>query len=312
MVCWPDSRAPRILITGSSGMLGRSFVAALLESGHPPERVRALSRSELDVTNKHAVLSHADWSPEIIIHCAANVNADACEREPEACRAVQVGGAAAIAELAERTRAKLLYPQSFLIFDGTSEPITEETPPAPLSVYGRCKLEAEELIRARIENALVIRMGGFFGGEEVDKNFVGRFVPHVCELVRRGERRMDVGDRVWQPTYTLDLARNCLHLLGEESEGIFNMSSHGSASFADLARACVEELKLDDRLAVTTVDATVVSAREAARRPLRAVLANVRLQREGLDHQRPWREALREYLARPYFTRLAATVRYAP
>lgn len=305
----PHLQPRRVLITGAGGMLGRAFVAALAESGHSLEQLRALARSELDVTDPAQVMSQVSWQPEIIIHCGANVNADACEREPVECRRVQVQGSELIARLANETGATVLYPQSFLIFDGAVEPIDETTAPNPLSVYGRCKLEAESLLRDRVSKVLVVRMGGFFGGDAADKNFVGRFVPHVCRLISQGECHMEVGDRVWQPTYTLDLARNCLALLDARADGVYNMASHGVASLAELAQACVSELGLADRFEVRQVDAAQFSARESAERPRRAVLSNARLVREGLDQQRPWRDALGEYLSRPFFRELAASAR---
>jgi len=293
-----------IVITGAAGMLGRSFVEAL--AGWPVERVLALSHAELDVVDRAAVLALAAQKPDVILHCAADVNAERCEAEPERCHAVQVDGTAHVAELAEATGARVLYPQSFLIFDGSSLPIVEETVPAPLSVYGRCKLEAEQLLRARLPETVVVRMAGFFGGDEADKNFVGLFTRKLAQLLAEGVRSYQVGDRVWQPTWTLDLARNCLTLLDEGQSGLYTMATRGEASFHELAVACVEELGLSHLMSIEKVAAAQVARAEKARRPDRAVMENRRLAAEGLDHQRPWRAALAEYLARPYFRALFA------
>lgn len=294
-----------LLVTGAAGMLGRAFVeAAQIVSPHV--RILARSHRELDVTDRAAVLALASERPAVIAHCAADVDADRCEGDEPGCRRVQVGGTENVVALAKETGARLIYPQSFLIFGDVGATIDESTPPAPLSVYGRCKLEAEQAILASGIDAIVIRMAGFFGGEAVDKNFVGKFVRHVVKIVGEGTTAMDVGDRVWQPTYTLDLARNALLLAAHEKRGIYAMACHGKASFHELAVACVAELGVAERLAIRKVDASIMGGREKARRPLEAIMDNKRLAAEGLDRQRPWREALHEYLARPYFTDLAA------
>ena len=44
--------------------------------------------------------------------------------------------------------------------------------------------------------------------------------------------------------------------------------------------------------------------KEKAKRPLRAIMENKRLQEEGLDRMRPWRETLEEYLQNEYFQNL--------
>jgi len=165
-------------------MLGRAFVEVL--GGIAGVRVEARTRQELDVTDHQSVMSLADLSPDIIVHCAATVDAEGCETDPENCRNIQVDGTVNVADLAHATGAQVLYPQSFLIFDGSETPIVETTPPAPMSIYGQCKLDAELSLRDRVPDALVVCMAGFFGGDEKDKNFVGKFVPHIFKLIGEG------------------------------------------------------------------------------------------------------------------------------
>ncbi|CAA7621641.1 NAD(P)-dependent oxidoreductase [Magnetospirillum sp. UT-4] len=286
----------RVLVTGAAGMLGRAFAESLAAY---PCTVIARSHAALDVTDRAAVLAE---TADIAVHCAADVNAERCETQPEETRRIQVEGTRNVAALG----ARVLYPQSFLIFDGSHLPIDEATPPNPLSVYGRAKLEAERLLPPE---SLVVRMAGFFGGEEADKNFVGLFTRKLAQLLAEGAESYGVGDRVWQPTWTVDLARNCALLLDEGRQGVYTMSCHGEASFWELATACVEELGVGHRIRIDKVPASQVAGGERAKRPARAVMDNARLRAEGLDRMRPWREALAEYLARPYFQALFAPYR---
>ena len=149
-------------------------------------------------------------------------------------------------------------------------------------------------------------MAGFFGGEERDKNFVGTFSRHLMALLTEGKRECGVGDRLWQPTYTIDLARNTLQLLAAAKAGVYNMACHGEASFFDVASIVVEALSLSPHVTLYRRSSAEFAAREAAPRPLRVLMENRRLTGEGLDFQRPWKEALREYLDRPYFQTLKA------
>ena len=88
---------------------------------------------------------------------------------------------------------KLFYPQTFLIFDGESLPINENTLPNPLCIYGKHKLQAELLLND-FQNSLVVIMGGFFGGRELDKNFVGKIIPHISQLIKSNVTSIEVGD----------------------------------------------------------------------------------------------------------------------
>lgn len=293
----------RVVITGSDGMLGRAFVEAL-QLHVPSAHVDAYPRERLDVTDGGRVLGLARAKPDVILHCAGMTNAEACEDDPQLARRSHVTGTTNVVELARVTGARLVYPQSVFIFDGVDLPVTEATAPNPTFQYGRVKLEAESIVREELDAPLIVRMAGFFGGDEKDKNFVGLFTREVERRLRQDIGEIAVGDRVWQPTYTLDLATNTLLLLAQHRSGVYHMGSVGEATFFEVARACVESLGLQDLMTVTPAPAARFAADEAARRPLRMVTANLRLAAEGADWQRPWRDALFDYLQRPYFDRL--------
>ncbi|NCO18520.1 MAG: sugar nucleotide-binding protein, partial [Gammaproteobacteria bacterium] len=197
--------------------------------------------------------------------------------------------------------ARLFYPQSFLVHDGRDNPIPEDETPRPLALYGELKYECQRLIEDALDDALIVTMAGFFGGEEADKNFVGRIIPAMHTAILRGETRFAVGDRVWQPTWTDDLAFNALHLMQAGCAGRYQMACHGEASFADLASEIVLALGWADRLTIDPVDVTKVAANELGRRPDRAVLSCERLRAERFDLQRDWRATLHAYLRHPFF-----------
>jgi dTDP-4-dehydrorhamnose reductase len=290
----------RIVITGAKGMLGQAF-QDVLKRQVPMAAMLALGKTDLDVRSSDQVLGIEDFKPDLILHCAAIVNADYCEEHPDEARAVKVGGARNIVELALRTGAKVFYPQSFLIYDSQDVPITEVTPPNPLSVYGRLKLEAEQIVSEALPESLVVRMAGFFGGRGIDKNFVGKFVPHIAKLIKTGVQSIEVGDRIWQPTYTNDLAYNTLLLLANDRSGVYCMASHGQASFFDMACEITKLLAIDEHFSITPASSTKVSINEKANRPKTVIMENRRLDGEGLERQRKWQTSLAEYLDQSYY-----------
>lgn len=291
-----------ILITGGGGMLGTAFAEV---AGAGPRFVpHALPHSALDVRDAAAVMNCADrvaggW----IVHCAAMVDVKGCATDPGTARAVIVEGTRNVAALAKASGARLLFPQSFLIYGGGDGLIEESTPPAPLSLYGALKLEAETVVLDMLDDPLVIRMAGFFGGGALDKNFVGRIIPAMHRAMMRGETVFPVGDRVWQPTWTRDLAENALHLMQLDATGAYQMGSHGEATFHEVAAEIATALGWTGRLRVEPVASALVAQEETGpeRRPDRAVLACERLRREGRDLQRDWRATLNAYLTHPHF-----------
>ncbi len=294
------SNKTKILVTGGKGMLG----SALFEEASRSARfdVRAPGKDELDVRDPEAVNRWAGWIEDgWIIHCAARVDVEGCAREPEAARQTIVEGTRHIADLAARSSARLLYPQSFLTYDGRINPIPEDEQPRPLSFYGEIKLEAEQVIAERLPDALIVRMAGFFGGAAADKNFVGRMIPPMFAAIQRGETHFEVGDRVWQPTWTRDLAINSLHLVSKDARGSYQMACVGHASFAALAQEIAVALGWTGHLEIVPVNASLVSQNELGRRPDTAILSCARLDAEHANLQRPWRATLHAYLDDPFF-----------
>jgi dTDP-4-dehydrorhamnose reductase len=293
----------KFLITGCKGMLGNSFLNQLKAHVQNP-KIYCFDKSELNVSDTKSFNKYKDLKPDFIIHCAALVNADLCEEDKKKGKVNILEGTKNIINFAKINNSKVFYPQSFLIYNDTNKLIDENTIPKPLSEYGNLKLEAENIVLNSSSNAISVRMGGFFGGEEKDNNFVGKITSHIAKLINAGENNMEIGDRVWQPTYTNDLAYNSLILLANNKNGKYNMASHGSCSFFELTNELLKILNIEKVFTINRISAKILNEREVARRPLSVVMSNSRLKQENLDRQRDWEISLKEYLKKPYFKNL--------
>ena len=293
----------KFLITGCKGMLGNSFLNQLKIHVQNPE-IYCFSKLELDVSDLNAFNKHKNLKPDFIIHCAALVNADICEKDKEKGKKNILKGTKNIIDFAKINNSKIFYPQSFLIYNDTNNIIDENTVPKPLCEYGILKLESENIVLNSYSNSLSVRMGGFFGGEEKDTNFVGKISSQIAKLIKQGEKKIEIGDRVWQPTFTDDLAYNSLILLANNKNGKYNMASHGSCSFFELTNELLKILNIKNKFTVSCISAKILEKREFARRPLSVIMSNSRLKQENLDRQRNWKLSLKDYLEKPYFNNL--------
>jgi len=293
----------KFLITGANGMLGNSFfnqVNRFIKNA----KIFNFNKEELDVSNSQSFNRYFNLKPDYVIHCAGLVNADLCEKEESQAKKVIVEGTKNVINFAKKNNAKIFYPQSFLIYNDINVIIDENTKPLPLSIYGKLKLEAENLILKSLPNTLSVRMGGFFGGCEKDTNFVGKISRHIANLIKKGENSLEVGDRIWQPTYTDDLAYNSLILLANSKKGTYCMASHGSCSFFELTKKIIDVLNITKIFKIKSVSAKILAKKEIAIRPISAVMNNKKLIKEKLDRQRKWEASLEEYLNKPYFRNL--------
>ncbi len=168
------------------------------------------------------------------------------------------------------------------VFDGRKrQPYVESDAPAPLSVYGRTKLEGE---RAAGEGAWIVRSSWLFG--PTGHNF-------VRTMLRLGAERDEVAvveDQRGCPTYVGHLATAVWELV-ELEPGLWHLAAGGDCTWADFAEAIFEEAGLRCRVRRIT---SAELARPAAR-PACSVLRSERPAAPRLPH---WREGLRACLAR--------------
>lgn len=290
----PNLDGKSFLITGGSGKLALAFDAAIRHY-LPSATVEVADKSDLNVEDLNSFSKYSKFRPDFILHCAARVNADFCETNFIEARQNIVEGTKNVAKFALDSGSQLLYPQSFLVYDGKVDPVDEDTLPNPLSNYGKLKLEAEDVL-VQNSNSLIIRMGGFFGGGERDTNFVGKFSILIRSLLADNVPEIEVGDRIWQPTYIKDLAENALLLLALQKDGIYIMAGHKQASFFEIAKFIVSKLQLEDRIKVIEMPLDKSKFLDVASRPMTINMVNKRLQNESLDFQRDWKASLEEYL----------------
>lgn len=160
----------KVLVIGASGQIG-----SLLRSAFPGHDVRGARRAEADVRDRAALRRLiAQTDPEAVLLAAGLADADFCEDHPGEAYAVNVDGARNAAE-ESRGRTFVLFSTDH-VFDGKHGPYAEEDPPAPLSVYGRTKAEAERIVRAVHPGSLVIRTTLVYHYAPGGRNFFTKLV----------------------------------------------------------------------------------------------------------------------------------------
>jgi dTDP-4-dehydrorhamnose reductase len=128
-------------ITGAGGLIG-----SYLQRTAPAHwTTLALTRNILDLADKSAVeeLFRKD-QPALVIHSAALSKSVACEKDPPLARKLNVEVTAQLSALA--TGIPFFFFSTDLVFDGKRGNYDETAPVNPLSVYGRTKAEAEQIV----------------------------------------------------------------------------------------------------------------------------------------------------------------------
>ncbi len=274
----------KILVTGARGQLGTEIVKSL--AGRD---VIALGRSDLDVTDYHAVMQCAfEHFPDTIVHAAAYTHVDRAESEPEAAFLVNAWGARNVALAAKATGAHLIYISTDFVFDGEKDSYWEWDDPRPLNIYGRSKLAGERETASHAPSWAVVRTSWLCGS--VGTNFAKT----ILSLRTTQSTIPVVADQRGCPSVASDVASAIAKLCIRRLEGIFHVTNSGTATWYDLARVIMQAAGDDpDRI----VPATSEEIQRPARRPKSSVLKSSCLVAAGLEPLRPWKVAFEELVA---------------
>ncbi len=249
-------KAP-ILITGSAGLVGSALAAMLRARGTP---VRALDLREATPAG-HGDVRDPDAVRRAVSGCAGVVHLAAVsrviwgERDPVACRSINIDGTRTVldAALHDPGRPWLLFASSREVYGQPAHlPVEEDLPLAPVNIYGRTKQAGERLIaegRSRGLRAAVVRLSNVYGspadhadrvvpafaraaiagaalrvegsGHTFDFTHLDdtvRGIALVAELLERGESPPPIQLLTGRPTTLGELARLVVDLAGGGSE----------------------------------------------------------------------------------------------
>jgi dTDP-4-dehydrorhamnose reductase len=238
----------KILLLGKNGQVGWELQRSLAVMGE----VVALGRSGRDeLVGDLTDLAGLERTvqavrPQVIVNAAAYTAVDKAESEPELARTINALAPGLLAQAAVRQNALLVHYSTDYVFDGSgSKPWRESDATAPLSVYGRTKLEGEQAIAASSCRHLILRTSWVYGARG------GNFAKTMLRLAREREQLNVIDDQIGAPTgadlladVTAHAIRHLLPPLGRNDltpSGIYHLAAAGETSWHGYARFVLQQ-----------------------------------------------------------------------
>ena len=173
-----------ILVTGSSGFIGKNLVKVLNEKR---ANVVAIDINSVDIKNWQAIrdIGYVD----IIYHLAAITYVPFSHKNPRKTYDVNVGGTLNMLELCRLNNIKkIIFTSSYVFGNPKYLPIDEHHPLNPQNPYARSKLIGEELCRAYHEDygvrCVILRPFNIYG-EYQNENFL---IPYIVKQILEKRR----------------------------------------------------------------------------------------------------------------------------
>ena len=220
----------RVLVTGGSGYFGSLLAARLAAAGddvrtldlHPPEPGAPVEHVAGDIRDP-AVVRAACEGIDVVHHNVAQVP---LARDRELFESVNVGGTRVLLGAARDAGVtKVVHTSSSAVYGiPRTNPVTEDTPPAPLEAYGRAKLAAEACCREAVAAGLdvtIVRPRTILGhGRLGIMAILFDWVADGADVYVLGR-----GDNRYQFVHADDLAEACRLAGGREGPAAYNVGA---------------------------------------------------------------------------------------
>lgn len=275
----------KVLVTGVKGQLGYDVIKSL--NSRNIENIGA-GREEFDITDlektrEFIVNSKAD----VVIHCAAYTAVDRAEDEQELCETVNVIGTKNIATVCKEIDAKMVYISTDYVFPGTGEAFYEvDDATGPLSVYGKTKLQGEELVKSILDKYFIARVTWIFGVNG------SNFVKTMLRLGKERDVINVVADQYGSPSYTADIAPLLCDMIMTEKYGTYHVTNEGICSWAEFTEEILRLAGYDTKVNHITTEEYPTKAV----RPKNSRLSKEKLVENGFYKLPDWKDALARYL----------------
>ena len=289
----------KVFVTGVGGQLGYDVMNELTARGYEAVGSDILDSAnfenyvKLDITDADAVREAlCEIKPDAVVHCAAWTAVDAAEDEENTEKVFKINakGTENIAKVCKELDCKMVYISTDYVFDGQGDipwdPDCKDY--APLSVYGKSKLEGEKAVSSILDKYFIVRIAWVFGLN--GKNFIKT----MLNVGAKYDTVRVVCDQIGTPTYTLDLSKLLVDMVETEKYGYYHATNEGGyISWYDFTCEIFRQAGYNTKVVPVTTEEYGISK---AARPFNSRLDKSKLVKNGFEPLPDWQDALSRYL----------------
>ena len=239
----------KVLIVGGSGLLGSKLYDILKENNYDVyasflnNTISVKNSFRMDIVREEEVsrvIKKID--PDFVVHSAAFINVDECEKNKERAHNINVVGTENVANATEKIGSKLVYISTDYVFDGNKGFYKEIDKVNPINYYGLTKLKGEDVVKNICKDFVIARTSVIYGSSKVN------FALWIIDQLEKGNQINVVVDQFVTPTLNIDLGEQLVSLIDNDSRGIFHAAGGERISRYDFAMVLADIFNLDKEL----------------------------------------------------------------
>lgn len=264
-----------ILITGGSGLLAlnwaiteRNGCSVSLGLHDRQVKLRDVNSVPINLESVDQLCKIFETiKPDLIIHTAGLTSVEACEKDPELAKDINIGLAANVAKATKRLGINLVHISTDHLFDGENKNVDEDQPVSPLNVYGQTKAEAEKEILSIHSKALVIRTNFYGWGPAYRQSFSDMIIMNLRE-----NKKIFLFDDVFYTSVLAETLINTTHeLIDKHANGIYHVVGDERISKYEFGLKVAASFNLNSDLVIPV---SIKSNPHLVKRPLDMSLSN--------------------------------------
>jgi len=268
----------RLLITGASGQLGNSVLNQLFgKYDLLSTDIIHTNRSDvpfaiLDISNFAKIKNIlSEFNPDVIINLAAYTDVDGCELNPNKAYLLN---SKSVEMLSDNFNGQIIQISTDYVFDGISGPYTENDDTNPINIYGKTKLQAENVLDHSDNDWCILRTNVLF---DYYKGTEASFIKWVIDSLKSNKSINVVDDQWNNPTWTLNLAEIIELIIKNNVKGLYNYGGADYLNRFEFAQIIADIFNLDKTL-ISPIKTQ--SLNQTAKRPLNGGLKIEKIEQE--------------------------------
>ncbi|CAN6704321.1 unnamed protein product [Malus baccata var. baccata] len=226
----------RVLVVGGTGYLGQHvlqgfsqiewkgitstsrFDLAFTHHSNPPPQALLdahLLPFQVDLKTGHGfqAISQTFGRPDVVINCAALSVPRACEMDPAAAMSVNVPSSLVNwLSSFEESSSLLIHLSTDQVYEGVKSFYKEDDETAPVNVYGKSKVAAEQFISEKCSNFAILRSSIIFGPQTISPVPKSLPIQWIDGVLSKGKTSEFFHDEFRCPVYVKDVVAVILAL----------------------------------------------------------------------------------------------------